>query len=132
MSAKIRGKKRKDGFPGRHRDSRLCHHAQQANGLERDRFAAGIRPADDQLPLFLSSFYTAELERHWNDGGPGARAFTQPLLEQRMARADQREPAGAGRGKLRTHAVKAAAKRARAWSPSSTANDDAPATMASA
>ena len=37
---------------GRHRNARLCHHRQQRRGLQRHGFAAGIRPADNELPLF--------------------------------------------------------------------------------
>ena len=41
------------GAIGRHGNSRLRHQSQQAHGLERDGFAAGVGAADDDLAVLL-------------------------------------------------------------------------------
>ena len=69
---KVRGR-------GRHRNPRLCHHRQKRRRLQRYGFAAGIRPADDQLPLV-----GGQLQVQWNNlTARGA----QSLLQKRMAAA---------------------------------------------
>ena len=69
---------RKLGLGGGHGQAGLRHQAEQPDGLQRDRFAAGVGAADEQRAALLVEFQT---DRH---GGFAAAA--QHILEQRVAR----------------------------------------------
>ena len=85
----------------RHRKSRLRHQRQQADGLECDGLAAGIRSRDDELPSFAFQFHT--------DRDDGNSFRPKIALQQRMSRVVQQQPG------LRTSRVGTGAFARPAW-----------------
>ena len=102
-------KERNDRLRGRHRDSRLGHHAQQTGGLERDRLAAGIGAADDELPLLVVQ---RQGERHHR-----CLPRAQALFEQGMAGLLEVEHRRRRVGKAGAYAVKLGGKSSSCLQP---------------